>query len=165
MTATNLAVGEQRRDRAVDPAAHRHERAPGSRRHGAVGARSGADRPRERVGGQVGRVQLARAQPTELGGEGRAAQAGGVEQRRPADELDGSAGGGDRRAAAGGLEAGVRDAIALHGHAEAHEIATRRAAGHAVMAAGGLMAAPARMAQVVGEALVGHAVECRPARS
>jgi hypothetical protein len=29
------------------------------------------------------------------------------------------------------------------------------------MAAGGPVAAPARMAQVVGEALVGHAVECR----
>ena len=125
---------------------------------GSVGPRRdrGAERPRQGVGRQVGGVELARAQAAQLGGDRGAADAGGVQDARAADQLDRGAGGGDRRAAAARLEARVRDAVALDGDREPHEVAAGGAAGRAVEGARGLVAAPARVAQVVGEALVGH---------
>jgi hypothetical protein len=74
----------------------------------------------------------------------------------PADELHGGTGGRDRRAAARGLEAAVHHPVALHGDRQANQVPAGGAAGRAVEGVRGLVPAPARVAQMVGEALVGH---------
>ena len=74
----------------------------------------------------------------------------------PRDERDRGAGGGDGRAAALGVEAGVGDAVAVDGEVDAHEVAAGRAAGRRRVRAGGHVSAPAREAQMLLEALVGH---------
>ena len=67
----------------------------------------------QRIGGQVGGVELARREPAELGGDGVGADARGLQQRLALDERDGGRAGGGERAAARGLEAGGGDAVAL----------------------------------------------------
>ena len=66
----------------------------------------------QRVGGQVGGVKLAGAQPTELVGDRVGADARCVEQRRAADKAHGGAGGGDGGAAPAGAEPCVEDTVA-----------------------------------------------------
>ena len=109
VTAATSTFAQERRDRAVDAAAHRDEHAVAARRqlglcHGGL-----AQRPRERVGGQVGGVQLAGAEAAQLGRHVGAADARGLQQRRAANEIDARARGGRQRAAARGLEARVDD--------------------------------------------------------
>jgi hypothetical protein len=135
--ARDLGAGageQQRGDRRVHPARRRDEdplAAAGRRDRGVV--RGGlAERAVQRVGGELGGVQLARAQPAELVGDRVGADPRGVEQRGAADELDRCAGRGDRRAAAAGLEPRVGDDAALDAHRQADEVATRRPAGRAV---------------------------------
>ena len=120
----------------------------------AVGGHRAAEGARERVGGQLGGVELARAQAAERVGDRVRAHARGVEDARAAHELDRRAARRDGGAAARGLEAGVDHAVALDGDADAHEVAARGAAGRAVMR--GDAAAADRMTQVLLEALVGH---------
>ncbi len=60
-----VAVAEQRRDRAVDTAGHRDERALRVLRQRPGRAHRGAERAMQRVGGEVGGVQLARAEAAE----------------------------------------------------------------------------------------------------
>ena len=63
----------------VDAAAHGHERALRVDRGRCVGGDRRAERARERVGGQLGGVELARAQAAERGGDRVRADARGVE--------------------------------------------------------------------------------------
>ena len=107
-----LAAGPQRRDGRVDAAAHRDERPLRRERHRRARPRRGAERAVQRVGGQLGRVQLAGRQPAELGRDRVRPDARGVEHRRARDERDGRRPGGGRGAAAGGLEAGLGHAVA-----------------------------------------------------
>ncbi len=74
----------------------------------------------------------------------------------PSDQLHGGAGGGDRRAAAVGVEADVARRGRPDGDADAHEVAAGRRPGDAVVAAVDGDAARVRMTQVLFEALVGH---------
>ena len=67
----------------------------------------------QRVGDQVGGVELARREPAELLGDLVRADARGVEQRLALDERDGGRGRGGERAAARGLEAREGDPVAL----------------------------------------------------
>ena len=94
----DLALRAQRGHRRVDPPAHGHERPLGAGATRALSAppRRALGRARRRRGR---RRAASRAEPAELGGGLRAAHAGGVEQRRAADELDRRAGRGDGRAA------------------------------------------------------------------
>ena len=116
----------------------------------------GAERAVQRVGGEVGRVELADAQPAELGGDRRAVDAGRLQQRRACDELDRRARRGDRRAAARGLESGVADPVVL----DRDRRWTRSP--HAAPPAtpecppGGSCARPRGLAQVFCESLVRH---------
>ena len=106
----------QRGDRRVDAAAHGHERALriDRRRVGGLGIRHRApERARERVGGELGRVELSGAQAAEGVGDRVGADARGVEDAGAAHELDGGAARGDGRAAARRLEAGVGHAVAV----------------------------------------------------
>ena len=110
----------KRRHRAVDAAAHRDERAPGvgpACPAGADSARAiahrGAERSRERVGRDLGGVQLARAEPAQLGRDLRRADPRRVEHRAAAHERDRGASRGGRGAAAVGVEAGVGHAVAV----------------------------------------------------
>ena len=147
---------QERRDGAVDAAAQRHE---GAARHGRDGSRAGDGRPQgpgQGVGGEVGGVELARAQAAEGGGDVGAAEARRVEHRQAAQELHGGAGRGVGGAAAGGVEARVGDVAVGDDDVEADEVAAGGAPGRAAARAGGAVAAAARVAQVVLEALVGH---------
>ncbi len=80
-----VAAGQQRDDRAVDAAGHRHQRpllARGRRQRGLRADRR-PERPRERVGDQLGGVELAGGEPAELPGEVVGAESRGVEQLHP----------------------------------------------------------------------------------
>ena len=80
VTATALAAAcEQRGHRRVDAAAHGDQRAAGIGRERGAGACGRAQRAVQRVGGQLGGVQLARRQPAELVGDRGRADARGVE--------------------------------------------------------------------------------------
>ena len=97
-------------DGAVDAAAHGHQRAPAGRGLELPARADGrAERPGQRVAGDLRGVQLAGAEPAELGGDLARADAGGVEHRLTADQRDRGASGGGRRAAAVRLEPGVGD--------------------------------------------------------
>ena len=141
-------------DGRVDAAAHGHQRALGIDGGGAVGGHRPPQGARERVGGELGRVELPGTQSAQRVGDGVRADARRLEDARPAHELDGGAARGDGRAAARRLEAGVGHAVAVDGDADAHEIAARGAAGRAVM--DGDAAAADRVQEVLFEALVGH---------
>ena len=151
-----LALGGERGDGRVDPAAHRDEGAVRVGVEPRVRAGGGAERAVQRVGGEVGRVELADAQAAELGGDRGAVDAGRLQQRRTLDELDRRARRGDRRAAAGGLESGVADPVLLDRHAQVDEVAAGRSAGHAGVPAGGLVRTPAGVTQVFCKSLVRH---------
>jgi hypothetical protein len=167
--ARDLGAGageQQRGDRRVHPARRGDEdplAAAGRRDRGVV--RGGlAERAVQRVGGELGGVQLARAQPAERGGDGVRPHAGGVEQRGPGDELDRGAAGRDRRTAAAGLEARVGDDAVLDADRDAHEVATGSPARGAVTGPRGRVTTPAGMQQMLLEALVRHAPKATTAR-
>ena len=150
-------------DRGVDPAAHRHERAAGVGRERRLRVRGAAERAVQRVGDQVGGVELARREPAQLLGDRVRADARGVEQRLALDERDGGRGRGGERAAARGLEARAGDAVALDAQRDPDEVAAGGPAGRPVVPAGDGHAAPGRRAQVLGEALAVHTAESRRA--
>ena len=146
------AGAQQRGDRRVDAAAHRDEGA------GRVGfepcaARRRAERAVQRVGGEVGRVQLARREAAELTGDGGGGDARRGEQRRARDERDGRRAGRRQRTAALGVEAGGADPIPVDAHRDADEVAADRAAGGAVAGAVGPLAQARGRGEVLREAL------------
>ena len=98
---------EQRHDGRVDAAAHGHERAAGHPRRAPVGPGRGPERAVQRVGGQLGRVQLARTQAAELVGDVVHAHPRGLEQRAAAHERHHRRPRGLRGAAPGRVEARV----------------------------------------------------------
>ena len=110
----------------------------------------------QRVGREVGGVQLAGAETAERGGDLWRADPRGVEQSGALDELDGGARRGDHRPAAGGLESRRADALPLDREREAHEIATGGAPCNPVRGVADRAAAAAGAQQVILEALVGH---------
>ena len=99
--------------------------------------------------------RLAGAQPAELRRDLGGADARGVEQRGAAHERDGGAAGGDRGAAAAGVEAGVSDAavgaVRVERDREADQIAAGRAAGRAGERVVGRVPAPERVFEMVGQ--------------
>ena len=149
----------QRRNRAVDAAAHRHERAAtGSGRQRACSRTAAAERPRQRVGGELGGVQLARAQPAELGGDLGGPDPSGLEQRPAAHERDGGAPGGGRCATARRLEARVGYGFAVDADREPHPVAARAAADGHRNGAGRQAIVALRRGQVVLEGEAVHPV-------
>ena len=160
---------QQRGDRRVDAAAHRHQRALGARRAAAPRRRGGAQRAVQRVGGQVGGVELAGRQPAELGGDRVRADARRVEHVRALDERHRRRAGGGHRPAAGGLEAGGGHPLAVDPQRDADQVAAGGAAGAAVVRAGRARAAPGGMLEVLAEGLHEHRVlgldqNCEPQR-
>ncbi len=117
MTATTSSprsTRERRRHGAVDAPAHRDERAPRCSARAAIApSRSGAaERPVQRVGGELERVQALGGEPAEQLGELRGVDAGGVEHRRALDALDRRA---RRRRVERGAALAVEARIARHG--------------------------------------------------
>ena len=112
----------------------------------------------ERVGGQVGGVELARRQPAELGGDGVRAHARGVEHVRVLDQRDGGRAGRRHRPAAGGLEARAHHPLAVDGEREADQVAAGGAARGAVMGAGRAHAQPGGVLEVLAERVHEHRV-------
>ena len=151
-----LVRAEQRGDRAVDPSGHRDERAAGIRLQARVGADRRAECLRERVGRKVRRVALAQAQAAERPGDLLGADPRGVEDRGAIDQFDRGAGGGDRRPAALGVEAGAADDPAADREVDAHDVTAGAAPRRRGVRPGGHAPASAREAQVVFEALVRH---------
>ena len=153
-----VLAGQQRGDGGVDAAAHGHERPlriGGDRR---IGARGGAERAVQRVGRQVGGVELARRKPAELGGDRVRAHARGVEHVRAVDQRDRGRAGRRHRPAAGGLEARRRHPLALDAHRDADQVTAGGAAGAAVVRAGRAHAQPGGMLEVLAEGLHEHRV-------
>ena len=120
---------------AVDPAAHRHERASCPRRDESAIAGGGAEGPVEGIRGELRGVALCGAQPAELCGEILRAEPRGVKQGNAPDAGHGGAPGGEHGAAAARVEAGVGDdavgAVGVEGDREAYEVPARRSAGGA----------------------------------
>ena len=131
----------------------------------ASGPRGEPERAVQRVGGQVGRVQLARREPAELAGDRARPDARGVEHRRARHERDDRRARGDHRAAARGLEAGLGHPRAVDPDPDGHEVAARGAAGGSHESAGGHVPLPLREIQMLGEALGAHAPSVGAARS
>jgi hypothetical protein len=77
----------------------------------------------ERIRGELGGVQLARREATQLRGDLVRADAGDVEDRRPVRKGDRGRAGGRRGAAARRLEAGGGDALALDPQRDRDEVA------------------------------------------
>ncbi len=124
-----VARDEQRGDRAVNAAAHGDERASlGGSERGV--ARRGSEGAVERVGRELGGVELRSDQPAELLGDLAPADPGGVEQAAPPRERDGGAAGGLGGAAAARVEArvGDRPAGVVQRERQAHEVSARRTA-------------------------------------
>ena len=121
-----------------------------------VGADRGTEGLRERVGREVGGMTLAEAQAAERGRDLVGPGPRGVEDRRAVDELDRRARSGDRRPAALGIESGPGDHAAADGEVDAHDVTAGAAARGRGMRPGGHVPAPARVAQMVFEALVRH---------
>ena len=155
-------AGQQRRHGRVHPAAHRHERPAGVGRDGRPCPRRAAERAVQRVGGEVSGVELPRRQPAQLGGDRVRAHPRRVEHRLAVDQRRGRRAGGGERAAAGGLEADRRHAVALDPHGEADQVAARGAAGASGEAAGDLGAPRVRGAQML---LEGRGIHPREVRS
>ncbi len=103
------------------------------------------------VGGQLGRVALGGDQAAERGGHVFGRDARRVQQRPVLDQLDDGAAGGADGAAALGVEAGLRDAVALHSNRHAHEVTAGGAARGAGVRPVRERAEPARRGQVVLE--------------
>ena len=127
-----LARAQERRDRAVDAAAHGDKRASTrlrARRGSASSvADGGTERPRESVGGQLGRVQLARAETPELGRDLPGAESRRLEHRAAPRQRDRRAAGGGAGATPARVEAGVGDPIAVNADRELDLVAAREAA-------------------------------------
>ena len=145
---------QQRGHGAVDPAAHRDEDTVLGGRDGGVGADGRPEGAVQRVGREVGGVQLAGAQPAQLGRDDPCADAGGVEDVGAVDELDRRGRRGLRGAAARRVEGGLRDAVPLHAEGDPDEVAAGGATRRPVVRAGRRRTTVARMAQVILEALV-----------
>ena len=94
-----VAGREQRGMTALSAAAHGDEHAVGALREHRVGADRLAERAVQRVGREVGRVELAGAEASQLGGDVRRADPGRVEDVRAVRELDGGGCGGQHGAA------------------------------------------------------------------
>jgi hypothetical protein len=107
----------------------------------------------QRVGRQVGGMELARRQPTELVGDRGRAHPRRVEHVRAVDERHGRRAGGGHRAAAGGVEPRGRHALALDLHGHPDQVAARGAAGRAVEGVRRTQAAPGGMLEVLAEGL------------
>ena len=129
---------EERRDGAVDPAAHRDQRRArraARRRAGraaAPAATAAVERAVQRVGGEVGRVAALGREPAELGGDVGGADARGVEQPSALGQR------GDRRrrprsraAQPSASKRARRDAPVADVERDPDEVAARRAAGRA----------------------------------
>ena len=128
----------------------------GSRRERRAGAGGRAERAVQRVGGQVGGVELARREPAQLGGDRVRADARGVQQRLALDQRDGGRAGGGDRAAARGLEAGGGHALALDADGDPDQVAAGGAAGGAVERRRRRDPTARRRVQMLGEALAIH---------
>jgi hypothetical protein len=105
------------------------------------------------VGGELGGVSLGDAEAAKLGGDLLGPDAGGVEQRRAAEQADDGAAGGDRGAAAARVEAGVGDraigAVGVDEKRDADQVAAGGATGGAGACAGGRVPAPERSFEVL----------------
>ena len=153
-----MLAGQQRGHRGVHPAAHRHQHPAVIARDRRIGAGGGAERAVQRVGDQVGGVELARRQAAELGGDGLRAHARGVEHVRAVEQRDRGRAGRRHRPAAGSLEARAHHPLAFDGEREADQVTARGAPRGAVVRAGRADAQPGGMLEVLAEGLHEHRV-------
>ena len=158
------AAQQERGHRAVDPAAERHQRAAGAGRQGGGVASGVAQRAVQRVGGEVDRVALARAEAPQLGVQLAGAHARGVQQWAPGHQRDGGAARGDHGAAARRLEADRRHPLTVQRDPHADLIAARRPARDPHRAAPGQLASPLGRQQMVLEAVETHGSRLQPRR-
>ncbi len=147
-----VRADQQRRDRGVHPAAHRDERAVRARDRGTL-ADGDAERAVQRVGREVGGVELARRQPAELLGDRVRADPRGVEHVGAGNERHHRRPGRGHRPAAGRLEPGGGHPLARDGERDADQVTARRAAGRAVECVRRALATPGGMLQVLAEGL------------
>jgi hypothetical protein len=150
------AVDEQCGDGRVDAAAHGDQRALRRGRQRRARAHGRAERPVQRVGGEVGGVQLAGREAAEFGRDLARADARGVEHALAVDEQHGGRARRGQGAAALGVEAGRGDAVAVDPHRHADQVAAGGAAGAPVGGAGNGPTAPHGRGQVLLEALAVH---------
>ena len=114
----------------------------------------------ERIGGEIGRVALAGREATQLRDDVAGPEARRIEQRCPIGQQSAGAGGGERRAAALGVEGDGGDPAVLRPDRDPHEIAADVAAGAADVGALRNGPAPMGLAQVLLEEV--HAPEDKP---
>ena len=149
-----MLAGQQGGDGGVDASAHGHERAlrverpaPRSSAAAAPSARWSASAARSAAWNLPG------DSPPSSAAIACGLDARGVEHVRAVDQRDGGRAGRRHRPAAGGLEAGGDDALAVDGDGDADQVAAGGAAGGAVMGAGRAQAQPGGMLEVLAEGL------------
>ena len=114
-------------------------------------ADGGTERPRESVGGQLGRVQLARAETPELGRDLPGAESRRLEHGAAPGQRDRRAAGGGAGATPARVEAGVGDPIAVNADRELDLVAARETADRGREGAGRPAAVALGRGQVVLE--------------
>ena len=128
-TASVDLAAQHRRHGGVDAAAHRDQRSPTGCWCGDGGALAdcGAERAGERVGGELGGVELAWAETAQLLGDLPRADTRHLQDFAAARERHGCAAGRGRRAATLRLEAGIGDPVGSHADGELDPVAARSA--------------------------------------
>ena len=123
-------AAQQRGDRAVDSAAHRHERARSADRprEGRSLADGGAERPVQRVRGQVGGVELRGAEAAELGRDRARPDSRRLEHIDVPGQLDDGAPRRRGGAAPLGVESDVAHAVAGDGQEDLDPVTARGSA-------------------------------------
>jgi hypothetical protein len=145
-----------RRDGAVDATAHRNQDAawclvqPRARGDGA------AESPSQRVGRQLGGVDLPGAKATQLRGNVGCPNLRRLEHGRTGNQTNRSACRSAGSAAAGSCKARIGNAVALNADRNPHQISADSSPGDAVVSAFGNLSLPARVTQMILKALVSH---------
>ena len=144
------------RDSAIDASAHRDQHAACACWKLSVGCNSASKRAGQRVGGQLGGVNLAGAEPSELLADIGRADLRCLQHRYAINKFDGGASCSAGSAATRSSKSRFDDPLALNSDCDPYEVAAGRAPGHAAVRAWRHISLPARVAQMVLKTLVSH---------
>lgn len=153
VTALSAEMG---RDSAVNASAHRDQHAACACWQLSVGCNRATERAGQRVGSQLGGVNLAGAQPSELSADIGRAYLRCIQHRYAINKFDGGACCSAGSAATRRRKGRFDDPRALNSDCDPYEVAAGCAPGHAAVRAWRHISLPARVAQMVLKTLVSH---------
>jgi hypothetical protein len=145
-----------RRDGAVDATAHRNQDAAWRIVQLRAGGDGAAESPGQRVGRQLGGVDLPGAKATQRRGNVGCPNLRRLQHGRAGNQTNRSARRSAGSAAAGGRKARVGNTVALDANRNSNQIPAESSPGHAAVSAFGNLSLPARVTQMILKALVSH---------